>query len=286
MMNVIRARRAGFCMGVALALHKLDTIVESRPGERVATLGEIIHNPQVLEDYAAKGVSCLRSPDEAESGMSVLIRAHGIPRSMEDDLRSRCVRVEDATCPRVKNAQLAIAEATAAGRELLLYGEAEHPEVRGLISYAAGASHLFSSMEELETLLETLPLGDRPVVLAAQTTQDRLIFDEMRELLSQRFGSALTVLDTICDATRQRQEEAEELAGKVQAMVVAGGKTSGNTRRLAELARMRGVPTVLVETADELDPAFFAGIETVGLTAGASTPKYIIDEVEARLKAL
>ena len=286
MMNVIRARRAGFCMGVALALHKLDTIVESRPGERVATLGEIIHNPQVLEDYAAKGVSCLRSPDEAESGMSVLIRAHGIPRSMEDDLRSRCVRVEDATCPRVKNAQLAIAEATAAGRELLLYGEAEHPEVRGLISYAAGASHLFSSMEELEALLETLPLGDRPVVLAAQTTQDRLIFDEMRELLSQRFGSALTVLDTICDATRQRQEEAEELAGKVQAMVVAGGKTSGNTRRLAELARMRGVPTVLVETADELDPAFFAGIETVGLTAGASTPKYIIDEVEARLKAL
>ena len=242
MMNVIRARRAGFCMGVALALHKLDTIVESRPGERVATLGEIIHNPQVLEDYAAKGVSCLRSPDEAESGMSVLIRAHGIPRSMEDDLRGRCVRVEDATCPRVKNAQLAIAEATAAGRELLLYGEAEHPEVRGLISYAAGASHLFSSMEELETLLETLPLGDRPVVLAAQTTQDRLIFDEMRELLSQRFGSALTVLDTICDATRQRQEEAEELAGKVQAMVVAGGKTSGNTRRLAELARMRGVP--------------------------------------------
>ena len=286
MMNVIRARRAGFCMGVALALHKLDTIVESRPGERVATLGEIIHNPQVLEDYAAKGVSCLRSPDEAESGMSVLIRAHGIPRSMEDDLRGRCVRVEDATCPRVKNAQLAIAEATAAGRELLLYGEAEHPEVRGLISYAAGASHLFSSMEELEALLETLPLGDRPVVLAAQTTQDRLIFDEMRELLSQRFGSALTVLDTICDATRQRQEEAEELAGKVQAMVVAGGKTSGNTRRLAELARMRGVPTVLVETADELDPAFFAGIETVGLTAGASTPKYIIDEVEARLKAL
>ena len=286
MMNVIRARRAGFCMGVALALHKLDTIVESRPGERVATLGEIIHNPQVLEDYAAKGVSCLRSPDEAESGMSVLIRAHGIPRSMEDDLRSRCVRVEDATCPRVKNAQLAIAEATAAGRELLLYGEAEHPEVRGLISYAAGASHLFSSMDELEALLETLPLVDRPVVLAAQTTQDRLIFDEMRELLSQRFGSALTVLDTICDATRQRQEEAEELAGKVQAMVVAGGKTSGNTRRLAELARMRGVPTVLVETADELDPAFFAGIETVGLTAGASTPKYIIDEVEARLKAL
>ena len=136
-----------------------------------------------------------------------------------------------------------------------------------------------------DALLEKESFAGRAIVLAAQTTQDRLIFDEMRELLSQRFGSALTVLDTICDATRQRQEEAMELAGKVQAMVVAGGKTSGNTRRLAELARMRGVPTVLVETADELDKAFFEGIETVGLTAGASTPGYIIDEVEARLKS-
>ena len=126
-MNVIRASHAGFCMGVALALHKLDTIVASRPGQRVATLGEIIHNPQVLEDYARKGVRCLHAVEEAESDMSVLIRAHGIPRDVEARLRERCARVEDATCPRVKNAQLAIAEATADGRELLLYGEASHP---------------------------------------------------------------------------------------------------------------------------------------------------------------
>jgi 4-hydroxy-3-methylbut-2-enyl diphosphate reductase len=217
--------------------------------------------------------------------MAVLIRAHGITRSMEEELRSRCSRVEDATCPRVKKAQLAIAEATAPGRELLLYGEADHPEVRGLISYAAGPSHIFSSPEELAGLLSGVSFEGRAVVLAAQTTQDRLIFDEMRSELSSRFGDSLIVLDTICDATRQRQEEAGELAGRVQAMVVAGGKTSGNTRRLAELARMRGVPTVLVETADELDRSFFEGVETVGLTAGASTPGYIIDEVEARLRS-
>ena len=108
-MNVIRASHAGFCMGVALALHKLDTIVASRPGQSVATLGEIIHNPQVLEDYARKGVRCLHSVDEADGDMSVLIRAHGIPRDVEAGLRERCARVEDATCPRVKNAQLAIA---------------------------------------------------------------------------------------------------------------------------------------------------------------------------------
>ena len=284
MMNVIRAKRAGFCMGVALALHKLDSMVAARQGEQVATLGDIIHNPQVLDDYARKGVRRLGAAAEAQADMAVLIRAHGIPRSMEDDLRGRCARVEDATCPRVKKAQLAIAEATAAGCELLLYGEADHPEVRGLISYAAGQSHIFSTQVELDALLEQVPFDGRPVVLAAQTTQDRLIFDEMRSRLSARFGTALTVLDTICDATRQRQEEAMELAGKVQAMVVVGGKTSGNTRRLAELARTCGVPTVLVETAGELDPAFFRGVQTVGLTAGASTPGYIIDEVEARLK--
>ena len=285
MMNVIRARRAGFCMGVALALHKLDSMVAARKGEQVATLGDIIHNPQVLEDYAGKGVRRLGAASEAEADMAVLIRAHGITRSMEQELRSRCARVEDATCPRVKKAQLAIAEATAPGWELLLYGEADHPEVRGLISYAAGESHIFSSPSELDALLEELSLDGRSVVLAAQTTQDRLIFDEMRSSLSARFGESLIVLDTICDATRQRQEEAGELAGSVQAMVVVGGKTSGNTRRLAELARMRGVPTVLVETADELEKSFFDGVETVGLTAGASTPGYIIDEVEARLRS-
>lgn len=283
MMNVIRAKRAGFCMGVALALHKLDSMVAAREGEQVATLGDIIHNPQVLDDYARKGVRRLAEASEAGADMAVLIRAHGITRSMEEALRARCARVEDATCPRVKKAQLAIAEATAAGRDLLLYGEADHPEVRGLISYAAGVSRIFSSPAELDALLERESFEGRPVVLAAQTTQDRLIFDEMRSRLSQRFGEALVVLDTICDATRQRQEEAMELAGKVQAMVVVGGKTSGNTRRLAELARMHGVPTVLVETADELSPAFFAGVEAVGLTAGASTPGYIIDAVEARL---
>ncbi|MBR3880547.1 MAG: 4-hydroxy-3-methylbut-2-enyl diphosphate reductase [Mailhella sp.] len=285
-MNVIRAKRAGFCMGVALALHKLDSMVASRKAEQVATLGEIIHNPQVLEDYARKGVRRLGAASEAEPDMAVLIRAHGITRGMEDELRGRCSRVEDATCPRVKKAQLAIAEATGAGRELLLYGEADHPEVRGLISYAAGASHIFSSPDELEVLLEREDLRGRPVVLAAQTTQDRLLFDAMRARLSSLFGESLAVLDTICDATRQRQEEAVELAGKVQAMVVVGGRTSGNTRRLAELARMRGVPTVLVETADELEPEFFHGVDTVGLTAGASTPGYIIDEVESRLRGM
>ena len=285
-MNVIRASHAGFCMGVALALHKLDTIVAARPGERVATLGEIIHNPQVLEDYARKGVHCLHSVEEAEADMSVLIRAHGITRDVEAELRRRCARVEDATCPRVKNAQLAIAEATASGRELLLYGEAEHPEVRGLISYAAGESRIFSSLEEMEAMLEKTPPEGRAVVLAAQTTQDRLIFDEMHRRLVQRLGSSLVVLDTICDATRERQEEALEIARTVDVMVVVGGRQSGNTRRLADLAAQCGKTTYHIEEASELLPENFSKKTRVGLTAGASTPKKLIDAAQAWLEAL
>ncbi|MCQ2445177.1 MAG: 4-hydroxy-3-methylbut-2-enyl diphosphate reductase, partial [Mailhella sp.] len=269
-MEVIRAGKAGFCMGVALALHKLDTIVESRRGMKVATLGEIIHNPQVLESYAAKGVVCLKSADDADEGMSVLIRAHGIPRAVEEKLRTRCPAVEDATCPRVKKAQTAIAGATAEGRVLLLYGEADHPEVRGLISYAAGESRIFSSEAALDALLESEDFSGRNLVLAAQTTQDRFVFDAMKSRLEARFGGALAVLDTICDATRERQEDALDVAGRVQAMVIVGGRTSGNTRRLAELTSS-AVPAVLVETADELDMGFFEGMERVGLTAGAST---------------
>lgn len=282
-MEVIRARKAGFCMGVALALHKLDMLVAAEGGKKVATLGEIIHNPQVLESYARRGVSCLKSADEADAGMSVLIRAHGIPRSVEMRLREQCPDVEDATCPRVKKAQTAIAASTAEGRVLLLYGEADHPEVRGLISYAAGESRIFSSEVELDALLEAEDFSNRQLVLAAQTTQDRFIFDAIRQRMESRFGEALVVLDTICDATRERQEDALAVASRVQAMVVVGGRTSGNTKRLAELTGAR-VPAVLVETADELDMAFFAGMERVGLTAGASTPRQIIDKVEERLR--
>ena len=281
MLQVIRARKAGFCMGVAMALRKLDEAVDARPCGRVATLGEIIHNPQVLEEYAARGVSCLRSPEEALPGQVVLIRAHGVPRDTEAALRSRGVIVIDATCPRVKAAQLAIAEATAGGLPLLLYGEAEHPEVKGLLSYAHGHRHVFGNVEELARYLAGLEQGT-DIVLAAQTTQDRRQFETLRAELDQHMDTSVRVLDTICDATRQRQEEAQELSDRVDAMVVVGGRSSGNTRRLAELAARR-VPAFLVETAEELEPEKFAGFSVIGLTAGASTPKRLVNAVEKRL---
>ena len=283
MLQVVRARKAGFCMGVAMALNKLDKEVDARPRGHVATLGEIIHNPQVLEEYAEQGVSCLRDPQEATEGQVVIIRAHGITRDVEEALRARGVDVTDATCPRVKSAQLAIARSTADGTPLLLYGEEDHPEVKGLLSYAHAHRHVFSNEEGLREALIGLPEGCK-LVLASQTTQDRKKFEELCTLLKARTDHEVKILDTICDATRQRQQEAQEVAGTVDAMVVVGGRSSGNTRRLAEISS-RSVPSFLIETADELKAEDFKDFKVVGLTAGASTPKRLIDATEERLKS-
>ena len=298
-MHVIRAKTAGFCMGVALALKKLEDALEDHEGgnTRIFTLGPIIHNPQVLEDYARRGVGRLRTAEEAGQGQCVLIRAHGIPRQEEQSLRLRGAEVIDATCPKVKKAQLAIAGATRAGdaqdgttqtqesqegRCLLLFGEADHPEVRGLVSYAEHGAHVFDSLEELRALPLT---AEGRYVLASQTTQDRRLFDNIEAWLREKVHD-LPVLSTICDATRHRQDEALDLASRVDMMVVVGGRDSGNTRRLADVAAARGVPTWHVETVDELKTKNFAPHAVVGLTAGASTPKSLIDAVQVFLKSI
>ena len=282
-MDVLRAKTAGFCMGVSLALQNLENALAKQGGaRRICTLGPIIHNPQVLEHFAGRGVACVASADELGEGDHVLIRAHGLTREEEARVRASGASVEDATCPRVKGAQLAIARATKDGARLLLFGEAEHPEVRGLVSYAAGNAQVFGSLEELMTL--TLTPGE-PHVLASQTTQDRDAFAAIEAWLGERLPG-LTVLNTICGATRERQEEAREIAGQVDVMVVVGGRESGNTRRLAALAAQAGVETFHVERPEELCAKRFAAKSRAGLTAGASTPKSLIDAAEEWLASL
>ncbi len=290
-MNVIRARTAGFCMGVSLALRKLDREVDraeekaaqGSPRCRIATFGPIIHNPQVLEAYAGMGVRCLRQVDEVEAGDHVVIRAHGVPQQQEKALRSRDAVVVDATCPKVKKAQLGIEEQCRAGRTLLLFGEAEHPEVRGLLSYAGEGALVFGSVDELEGR----PLQpETEYFLAAQTTQDRVAFEAARAWLHERLGHEVPVLETICDATRLRQQEAIDIARKVDAMVVVGGFDSGNTRRLADVAAAQGVFTVHVENESQLPVEQLRGCGIIGLTAGASTPKSIIDATQRFLESL
>ncbi len=281
----MRAKTAGFCMGVGLALRKLD-VVTKQGHAPLFTFGPIIHNPQVLEKYEALGVRQLNEKDSIPAEATVVIRAHGVPQSIETSLRERGVTIIDATCPKVKKAQLLIADQAATGRRLLLFGEEDHPEVKGLVSYANAGAYVFDSIEALKVLLDNALDGKADYFLAAQTTQDRTEFETVVHMLRERLDPELPVFETICDATRQRQEEALSIAHDVEAMVVVGGYTSGNTRRLVDVAKGRGIPCQHVETAEELDMDALAGKRRIGLTAGASTPKEIIDAVENRLRTL
>lgn len=288
-MKLLRAQTAGFCMGVDLALKKLAALLTPPTGREnmghhadLLTFGPIIHNPQVLEEYAAKGVRVVNDPAAISAGATVVIRAHGIPEPVRQAILAQGARLVDATCPKVKKAQTLISSQAQLGKVLLLFGEEDHPEVKGLLSYATAGAHVFGSMEELARLA----LASGPTYfLAAQTTQDELEFLRIRDFLKNRFGPELTVLATICNATMNRQQEAMDLAAIVDFMVVVGGRESGNTRRLAQVARAAGTPCVHVETADELSPDMVAGARTIGLTAGASTPKKIIDRVQQVLEA-
>lgn len=286
-MLIQRARTAGFCMGVSLALQKLSAALRqhsatahSTSPARLVMLGPIIHNPEVLESFMAQGVVCANGMDDIHPGDTVVIRAHGIPRHDENRLHELKAHIIDATCPKVKKAQLAIAEATASSTpHLLLFGEEDHPEVRGLVSYACGSCEIFSA-----TLPDSLPEG--PVVLAAQTTQDRALFEQLSEELLQRHTDA-RVLSTICDATAKRQKETVDIARKVDMMLVIGGHESGNTRRLVDVAKSAGAQALHVERMNELPPAHvLLGYEHIGLTAGASTPRDHVDAIEHFLHSL
>lgn len=281
-MDVIRGKKAGFCMGVILALRKLDALLDDRKaGDTIHTLGPIIHNPQVLDGYARRAVVVAKSPDEIPPGGAVVIRAHGIPKQTEEKLRARGVTIVDATCPKVKKAQLLIQEQTGAGRKLLLYGEERHPEVRGLLSYAAGEAFLFESKKQLDRI--HLDRADS-YCLAAQTTQDLEIFETIVADLTGRRKLDVVVLRTICEATSERQAEAVRIAREVGFMVVVGGRDSGNTRRLAQVVAAQNTPCLHVETVAELPLEELLRYEKIGLTAGASTPKELIDEVHRILK--
>jgi len=281
-MEIIIAETAGFCMGVDMALHKLDNAVANLPqGAGIYTLGPIIHNPQVLARYKSQGVQQTDGTQMLNAGDVVVIRAHGIPRHIQQGLAIQNVTIVDATCPKVKKAQILIQRQAVQNKHLLLFGERDHPEVRGLVSYAPEYT-IFESLEELQGM----PIEPaRTYFLAAQTTQDRESFIAIREYLTTRIDAGMTILDTICMATKDRQEEVRVLSRQVEGMVVVGGKNSGNTRRLAQIAQEAGIYAIHVETAAELPLTDLVQFKRIGLTAGASTPSWIIQSVAQALQA-
>lgn len=276
--EILLASKTGFCLGVDLALKKLDLALTQ--SKKLATLGPIIHNPQVLDKYAQKGVKIISSPQEITDEDTVLIRAHGLPAYLEAELKNKNINIVDATCPKVKKAQILIAKNTQTN-PLLLYGEKKHPEVKGLISYAQNEVLLFESLEELKSLTLNTSLT---YTLASQTTQDQHKFEEIQSYLKNKKIQFKT-LNTICNATEERQQEALKIAKEVELMIVIGGKMSGNTRRLAKLVS-QVTSHIHIETKEELLEQEIKKYKKIGITAGASTPKEIIEEVIDKLKSI
>ena len=266
-------------MGVRRALKLTLDAANSRTSPRpIRTVGPLIHNRQVLDVLERKGITALGEDAGALAGTAV-IRAHGISPAQRDALASRAQHVIDATCPHVRNVQQIAQKHCREGYHCIIIGDRGHAEVDAVLSHAGGRGVVVSRPEDLDSL----PPMDK-VVVVAQTTQDVELFGKLVGRIRERYPDC-RVFDTICRATRQRQAEAEQLARRVDAMVVVGGSHSANTRRLAQICEATGTPTYHVETDDELDLDRLLRCGRIGLTAGASTPRWMIRRVVARLRS-
>jgi 4-hydroxy-3-methylbut-2-enyl diphosphate reductase len=270
--EIFIAKSAGFCFGVKRAINMADNCATEKPDEDIHTLGPIIHNPQAVARLEAKKIYSKESVEEVREG-TVIIRSHGVKLDVYDEAESKGLKVLDATCPFVKKAQKFVSELTAEGYSVIVVGERNHPEVRGIVSYGSADIRIAETPEELAGMPRMKKIG-----ILAQTT---LPVEKLEAVVNYCLHrtSELKVFNTICNATSIRQEESAALARGVDRMVVVGGRNSGNTRRLADICTSIQPMTVHVEVATELDHAWFEGARTVGITSGASTPNWIIEDV-------
>ena len=273
-MQIILAKTAGFCFGVNRAVKLTYELLEQ--GRPVATLGPLIHNPQVVEDLESKGAITCDSVDDVPDGCKVVIRSHGVGQSVYDKISTRRLVYHDATCPFVTKIHKIAARAGAEGAMLLVAGDAKHPEVQGIVGHTTGKVEVFANLAELEKLLPELT-QQKSIFAVAQTTFNVQSWETCKEFLKNQCTNA-KIFDTICNATWARQQEAEDLSQKCDHMVVIGGHHSSNTQKLLQVAA-RHTKAINVETADELDKDWLNGARIVGVTAGASTPSSIIEEV-------
>ncbi len=282
-MSVTVAKYAGFCFGVSRAVELVEQAAAQ--GKQVRTLGPIIHNRHVVERFASMGIRVIESPEEAEPGSTVIIRSHGVPKAVYEALEKQGVEIIDATCPFVKRIHGLVSQAEAEGRLPVIIGTRAHPEVEGIAGWC-GCCRIFETPEELEKwALEPGFSQDIPVCMVCQTTSTESLWKKCREIAKKLFTN-LKIFDTICRATEYRQNEAAKLSAVCQAMVVVGDAKSSNTGRLAMICGEHCGRVALVDQAAELDPDFFRGVRDVGITAGASTPAWIIKEVNKTMSEI
>ena len=268
------AKTAGFCFGVNRAVELTYGLLAE--GHKVATLGPLIHNPQAVEDMRRKGAQVVDTVQDVPAGCEVVIRSHGVPRSVYDELEARGIPYHDATCPFVQKIQRIAAEAEKEGAVLLVAGDKTHPEVQGIVGHTRGEVFVFADLAELEAWNGPSD-PQKPLFAVAQTTFQVTKWKESSEFLKKAYTNA-RIFDTICNATWARQQEAEDLSQKCDIVVVIGGHHSSNTQKLVQVAA-KHTRAVTVETASELRPEWFADVKVAGVTAGASTPSSIIEEV-------
>ncbi|MEG1640076.1 MAG: bifunctional 4-hydroxy-3-methylbut-2-enyl diphosphate reductase/30S ribosomal protein S1 [Ruthenibacterium sp.] len=273
-MKIIVAKTAGFCFGVNRAVKMTYDLLAQ--GKQIATLGPLIHNPQCVADLALHGAVTVSSADAIPAGYEVVIRSHGVPQAMYDTLAATGAILHDATCPFVAKIHKIAKQAETAGCTLLVAGDKTHPEVQGIVGHTCGKVFTFTDLEELKSIL--IPEnGIETAFIVAQTTFEVKKWLECTNFIKKVYTNA-RIFDTICNATWARQQEAEELSRRCDFMIIIGGRHSSNTQKLVSVAA-RYTRAVAVETAAEINPKWFTGVQTVGVTAGASTPASIIEEV-------
>jgi 4-hydroxy-3-methylbut-2-enyl diphosphate reductase len=282
-MEIILAKEMGFCFGVRRAVDMMEDATDERG--HLVSLGTVVHNPQVVAQLKERGLDIIANLEDV-SDSPVAITAHGVSEATVRQLEATGVPVVDTTCPIVTRAQQWAKRLTEEGFAVVVFGDPNHKETRGVLGWAEGNAYACPTIDDIASLPDGLPTR---IGVLSQTTETETHFAEfVRVLLEQRMDriSELRVINTLCNATTSQQAAAQELAHQVDVMIVIGGRESANTRHLAEVAREEGVTAYQVESADEIQPEWLDGCEKAGVTAGASTPDSAIDAVVARLEAL
>lgn len=278
-MEVLLAEEYGFCFGVERAVDMVEDALKE--GVQIRSLGALIHNSQEMQRLEAKGVTTITSPAEADSNATAVIRAHGVTPQVQRDLEKSAAHVIDATCPFVTRVQHLAERAAAEGRDVVVAGNPDHPEMIGVVGYAPNNTYVVRDANEVAGL----PALRRPLVVS-QTTIKLQTFQEVAEAVRAKSETEPQVINTICSATRDRQDAARALSSQVEAFYVIGGRHSSNSVKLLAVCKEQCEKSFLIETADEIDPVDLEGITRVGVTAGASTPNWLIEQVVERLRAI
>ena len=282
-MKVIKAKTAGFCFGVKRAV---DTVYEQADtcGGPIYTYGPIIHNEEVVKDLESRGVSVIRSEEELEgiTEGTVIIRSHGVEKRICDKLLGKGLRIVDATCPFVKKIHNIVEKESAEGKYILIIGNPDHPEVIGIRGWAGSNVSVIQNADDIEKVDFS---KNKKICVVSQTTFNYNKFQDLVEIIKKK-SYDVSVLNTICNATKERQTEAKSIAESVDAMIVIGDKHSSNTQKLFEICRMACNNTYYIQTLDDLNLNQLGSVETVGITAGASTPNNIIEEVQNNVRVI